>query len=286
MNTQRLSLDLAKRTGNQQVVIAQGDAAGTTIAATIYDNGTKLAESGVTAYFMMELPDGKHYARDSATYSNGVVTYVVDESHVATVDGYTDNAYFELHKGTTIASTERFAVIVKPSAYTDHEPAEDWDSAIAVLIESAAKAITDAQTALQNASAATSSANTAAGNANSAATSANTAAGNANAAATSANTAAANATSATAAANTAAANANAAATATANVVAEAVEALSHDTGSEAAQIRVLAVELANVKDGYVVIGEACYAPASKVTVTGESARPSSATVSAERVTLS
>ena len=134
MNTQRISLDLAKRTGNQQVTIAQGDYEGTTIVATVYDNGTKLAETGLTALFLMTLPDGEHYVRDTATYDDGVITYVVDEAHAASVHGYTDNAYFELHKGDQIVSTERFAVIVAPSAYDELDEGETYDAIIAQVI--------------------------------------------------------------------------------------------------------------------------------------------------------
>ena len=151
MNEQHLNLDLTKRFGHQQVVIAQGDVAGTTIIANIYDNGTKLAETGITAHFMIELPDGKHYVRDDAEYSNGVVTYVADESRVAAVEGYTDNAYFELRKGDTIVSTERFAVIVKPSAYDGMEPGETYDSVIEELIDELGDAIEGANTAAENA---------------------------------------------------------------------------------------------------------------------------------------
>lgn len=95
----------------------------------------------------------------------------------------------------------------------------------------------------------------------------------------------ANATSGAANANTAAANANAAAAATANVVADAVKALSNNTGSEAAQINTMAIELVKLSDDYMVLGEALYAPASKMTVSGEAVTPSSATVSGEKVTL-
>lgn len=151
MNEQHLNLDLTKHSGHQQVIIAQGDAGGTVIVATIYDSGTRLAETGITAYFMIELPDGEHYVRDDAEYSNGVVTYVADESRVAAVEGYTDNAYFELHKGDTIVSTERFAVIVKPSAYDGMEPGETYDSEIEELIDELGDAIEDANTAAANA---------------------------------------------------------------------------------------------------------------------------------------
>ena len=66
MNEQHLNLDLTKRFGHQQVVIAQGDVAGTTIIANIYDNGTKLAETGITAHFMIAPQASTHSERDSA----------------------------------------------------------------------------------------------------------------------------------------------------------------------------------------------------------------------------
>ena len=95
-----------------------------------------------------------------------------------------------------------------------------------------------------------------------------------------------NATSAAATAETAAANANAAAAATANVVAEAIEALSHDSDSEAAQINTMAIELVKLKDGYMVLGETLYTPASRATVSGETITRNNATVSGEKATLS
>ena len=137
MNTQRLSLDLAKRTGGQQVTIAQGDAAGTTIVATILDNGTQLAESGISAYFVMELPDHRHFVRDAASYSDGVITYVMDETHAASVAGYTDNAYFELQKGTTTVSTERFCVVVLSSASEGIDPAYAWTNGVEEFLDDA-----------------------------------------------------------------------------------------------------------------------------------------------------
>ena len=141
MNIQRLSLDLAKRTGNQQVTIAQGDFEGTTIVAPIYDNGTLLAETGITAHFLMALPDGEHYVRDEANYEDGVVTYVVNEEYAASVAGYTDNAYFELRKGDQIVSTERFAVIVEPCAYDDLLPGETYDTEIQEAIDNLNEAV-------------------------------------------------------------------------------------------------------------------------------------------------
>ena len=101
-----------------------------------------------------------------------------------------------------------------------------------------------------------------------------------------AQTATSNATTAAATANSAASNANAAAAATANVVAEAVEALSHEAGTEAAQINTMAIELVKLKDGYMVLGETLYTPASRATVSGEALTRNNATVSGEKITLS
>ena len=176
MNEQYLNLDLTKRSGHQQVIIAQGDAGGTVIVATIYDSGTKLAETGITAHFMIELPDGEHYVRDDAEYSNGVVTYITDESRVAAVEGYTDNAYFELRKGDTIVSTERFAVIVKPSAYDGMEPGETYDSVIEELIDELGEAIDGANAAATNANDKAAIASTATASTNEATAQANAAA--------------------------------------------------------------------------------------------------------------
>lgn len=186
MNTQRISLDLAKRTGNQQVTIAQGDFEGTTIIATVYDNGTKLAETGLSVFFLMALPDGEHYVRDDATYQDGVITYVVDESHAASVHGYTDNAYFELHKGNQVVSTERFAVIVAPCAYDGLDEGETYDTIIDQLIDAMSAATAAAISA-------TSAANTARAQTDIATASANEATAQANAAADDATLAAAQA---------------------------------------------------------------------------------------------
>lgn len=147
MNIQQLNLDLSKKSGNQQVAVAQGDSAGTTIEATIYDNGTRLSETGVTAYFLMELPDRVHYVRSEAEYSDGVITYVADEEYVAAVDGYTDNAYFELHKDGDIVSTERFSVRIVPCAYDGKTPGESYDTEIEQALVEISLAVEDATAA-------------------------------------------------------------------------------------------------------------------------------------------
>lgn len=138
MNEQHISLDISKPSGVSQVVcIGQGDKAGTTIVASIYDNGVAFPLSGKTAKFDMRLPGGAGYVRDSAcTVSGNKITYVVDEKYCASVAGITDDAYFEVLQGTSvIASTQRFSVRVLRSVLDGATPAESWDNAIDELIE-------------------------------------------------------------------------------------------------------------------------------------------------------
>lgn len=99
--------------------------------------------------------------------------------------------------------------------------------------------------------------------------------------------AARNAITAAAMASTAAENANAAAAATANVVADAVAALANETGSEAAQIKVMAIQLVELTGDYMVLGETLYTPTAKnSSVSSEAVTRTSASVSGEIVTLS
>lgn len=138
MNEQHISLDISKPSGVSHVVcIGQGDKAGTTIVASIYDNGVAFPLSGKTAKFDMRLPGGAGYVRDSAcTVSGNKITYVVDEKHCASVAGITDDAYFEVLQGTSvIASTQRFSVRVLRSVLDGATPAESWDNAVDELIE-------------------------------------------------------------------------------------------------------------------------------------------------------
>lgn len=204
MNTQTIELDVDKRgCGNNCIRIAQGEGGGTTIKALIYDNGGELSLSGYSAYLVARLPDRIHYYRGSATVSGNTITYVCDESKLASVPGYTDEAYFEIVKDDFLAQTERFALDILRSAKEGQQPAQSWDNAIDDLIrrgENAAtkgeQAVTDAGRALNNANAAvnicksaTDAANTATGKANAATKSATDAASAANTAKTNADTA-------------------------------------------------------------------------------------------------
>lgn len=217
MNEQTIELDINKRgCGNNCICIAQGEGGGTTIKALIYDNGGELSLSGHSAFLVARLPDRIHYYRGSATVSGNTITYVCDESKLASVPGYTDEAYFEIIKGDFLAQTERFALDILRSAKEGQKPAQSWDNAIDDLINrgeaavsKAGKAATDATTAVGNANAAVNICKSATEAANTAASKANAATRNATDAATAANTAKANADVATDAAKSATNAANA-----------------------------------------------------------------------------
>lgn len=217
MNVQTIELDVNKRgCGNNCIRIAQGEGGGTTIKALIYDNGGELSLSGYSAFLVARLPDRIHYYRGSATVSGNTITYVCDESKLASVPGYTDEAYFEIIKGDFLAQTERFALDILRSAKEGQKPAQSWDNAIDDLIRRGETAVTKGEQAVTDAGRALNNANAAVNICKSATDAANTATGKANAAtksaadaATAANAAKANADAATDAAKSATNAANA-----------------------------------------------------------------------------
>ena len=239
MNVQTIELDVNKRgCGNNCIRIAQGEGGGTTIKALIYDNGGELSLSGYSAFLVARLPDRIHYYRGSATVSGNTITYICDESKLASVPGYTDEAYFEIVKGDFLAQTERFALDILRSAKEGQQPAQSWDNAIDDLIKRGETAVKSSEAAVTAANGAASKANTAAakadtatGKANAAARDASTATGKANAAARDASTAAENADTAAGKANTSAENADTAAQDANDAKTEALKAAEDARGS-------------------------------------------------------
>ena len=239
MNVQTIELDVNKREcGNNCIRIAQGEGGGTTIKALIYDNGGELSLSGYSAFLVARLPDRIHYYRGSASVNGNTITYVCDESKLASVPGYTDEAYFEITKGNFLAQTERFALDILRSAKEGQQPAQSWDNAIDDLIkrgETAVKsveaAVTETTGAVSKANTAAAKADTATGKANAAAGDANTATGKANAAAGDASAAAKKADTAAGKANTSAENADTAAQGANDAKTEALKAAEEARGS-------------------------------------------------------
>lgn len=154
MNTYHIKLDLAKgytnSLGNDYggVTLRQGDKQGCTITADLYDHGERFTQAGLTAYFVMELPDHAHYYRAPATYSDGTVSITIDEQQAASATGTSNNAYFELLDGdTVIASTRSIRVLVLPDARGGKTAGETYDSAISQLMQDLADAIDAAEDA-------------------------------------------------------------------------------------------------------------------------------------------
>lgn len=162
MNNQTIELDIDKRgCGNNCIRIAQGENGGTTIKALVFDNGGEFALAGYTAYLVARLPDRIHYYKGTATVSGNTVTHVCEESKLACVPGYTDEAYFEFTNGSHTVQTERFALDIMRDAREGNTPAKSWDNAVEALekraettVTKGEQAVTDAGKALNNANAA------------------------------------------------------------------------------------------------------------------------------------
>lgn len=239
MNVQTIELDVNKRgCGNNCIRIAQGESGGTTIKALVYDNGTEFALAGYTAYLVARLPDRIHYYKGTATVSGNTVTHVCEESKLACVPGYTDEAYFEFTKGSQTVQTERFALDIMRDAREGNAPAQSWDNAVEALeqraeaaVSKGEKAATDATAAVNNADAAVNICKSATEAANTATSKANAATRSANDATTAANTAKANADAATDAAKTATNAANASKDSADEAAADARKAAEEARGS-------------------------------------------------------
>lgn len=239
MNTQTIELDIDKRgCGNNCIRIAQGELGGTTIKALIYDNGGELSLSGYSAYLVARLPDRIHYYRGSATVSGNTITYVCDESKLASVPGYTDEAYFEIVKDDFLAQTERFALDILRSAKEGQQPAQSWDNAIDDLIRRGETAATKGEQAVTDAGKALNNANAAVNICKSATDAANTATKSATDAASAANTAKTNAAAATDAANAATNAAKASKDSADQAAADARKAAEEARGSVSADRQV------------------------------------------------
>lgn len=160
MNQYNLNLDLDKgplrALGSDYggVTLRQGDRQGCVITAHLYDHGVRFTTAGLTASFVMELPDHAHYYCATCSYSAGTVSVTVDERYAASVPGKTVG-YFELRQGdTVIASTRSFAVTILGDAREGHTAGESYDSRIAELIAeltAALAAATEATAAAQEA---------------------------------------------------------------------------------------------------------------------------------------
>lgn len=232
MNNQTIELDIDKRgCGNNCIRIAQGENGGTTIKALVFDNGGEFALAGYTAYLVARLPDRIHYYKGTATVSGNTVTHVCEESKLACVPGYTDEAYFEFTNGSHTVQTERFALDIMRDAREGNTPAKSWDNAAEALEKRAETTVTKGEQAVTDAGKALNNANAAVNICKSATDAANAATKSATDATTAANTAKANADAATDAAKTATNAANASKDSADEAAADARKAAEEARGS-------------------------------------------------------
>lgn len=153
MNIQDVRLDIDKKTGVAQwVTIGQGDKGGTTIRATVFDNGVAAALTGMSARFELRMPNATYFEDTNCTISGNVITYVVDESHAALYAVGENVAYFALYEGeTAIYSTERFHVRVARAASDGANPGTAWTNGIEEWLEDASDTLDAAVQAAQDA---------------------------------------------------------------------------------------------------------------------------------------
>jgi len=232
LNTWNINLDVSKSTAyNAPVIIGQGDKAGTTILATIFDHGTQCDLTGMTAKFMLR-SGGGYFEDASCTVSSSTITYAMDEEHAASVAGMAQ-AYFAIYQGTThVYSTSRFDVKVLRAASSGADPAQSYSDDIVAATQAARaaadaaeEAMEDIGTAVSDAQQAAASASQAVSDAQQAISDADTAKQAATSAANAATTAAASAASAANNANTATNAANSAATAANDAASRAEDAI-------------------------------------------------------------
>ena len=146
MNIQSVSLDISKRPAIVQTLyLGQGDKNGTTLNASIYENGLAFSLTGKSAKFAMRSPKGAGYYEVDGTVSGNVATFAIDETYAATVAGTTDCAYVEILEGDTIiASTNRFRVVVLESATENTDPNGAYTNGVQRFLDDAQDTLDDA----------------------------------------------------------------------------------------------------------------------------------------------
>ena len=146
MNTHELNLDVSKQPAVVPVLyLGQGDKNGTTLQASIYDDGVPLSLSGKSVRFEMRAPGDSAYYEVNGTVSSNVATFAIDETYAAAICGATDTAYVEVLQGTTvICSTNRFRIVVLPNAQEGVDPSHAWTNGVEEFLDDAQDQIDEA----------------------------------------------------------------------------------------------------------------------------------------------
>lgn len=138
IQTQEITLDVAKRASTETVYLGQGDANGTTLRVNVTDGGAPYSMTGKGARLCIQLPHrGGSYEVDG-TVSGNVATFDIDETRAAAVSGRSDILFVQVLSGTTvICSTARAKVVVRPSHSDGVPPAKAWDNGVEAFLAQA-----------------------------------------------------------------------------------------------------------------------------------------------------
>ena len=149
MNVHEIDFDISKRPSATSVLyLGQDDMNGTTLKASIYDDGVPFDLFGYAVKFCMRLPDDTHYYSVSGTVSGNVATFPIDEAYAATVSGGSDVCYVEVRDGNTlIASTSRIRVVVLQGARSGAAAGETHASEIDEAVEEVRAVVEEAEEA-------------------------------------------------------------------------------------------------------------------------------------------
>lgn len=153
MNVNDLNLDVSKQPAVTPVLyLGQGDKNGTTLQASIYDDGSPLPLAGKSVRFAMRSPNVQAYYEVNGTVSGNVATFQINEEYAASIAGTTDVAYVEVLEGSTVVcSTNRFRVVVLESAQDGADPEQAYSNGIMEAIDDAHDAAADARDAAEEA---------------------------------------------------------------------------------------------------------------------------------------
>lgn len=153
MNVHEINLDVSKQPAVTPVLhLGQGDKNGTTLQASIYDDGVPLSLSGKSVRFAMRSPNGQAYYEVNGTVSGNVATFQINEEYAAGIAGTTDVAYVEVLEGSTVVcSTNRFRVVILESAQEGADPEQAYSNGIFEAIDDAHEAADDARDAAEEA---------------------------------------------------------------------------------------------------------------------------------------
>ena len=138
LDVQYISLDISKQPTPQQVRLGQGDANGTQLVVSIFDEGVAYSLTNYSVRLEMRLPNSNNYYSVNGTKSGNVATFNIDETYAAVTHGFDGFGYVDILSGSTvICSTSRFQLVVLQNAQDGADPSTSYSSGIVEATERA-----------------------------------------------------------------------------------------------------------------------------------------------------